>query len=78
MFVRRAKAITIDERKCEGCKKCVRLCFQDVFRFDEVREVSTVCYLDECEACMVCEASCPAGAINVTPQIPVHMADPFR
>ena len=78
MFVRRVKEISIDERKCEGCKKCVRFCFQDVYRFDEAREVSTVRYPDDCEVCMVCEAGCPASAIKVTPAFPIYQADPFR
>ena len=78
MFHRRAEKIEIDERKCDGCKTCIRMCFQDVFRFDDDRNVSAVKYLNECDACMVCEASCPKEAINVTPVVPIFTADPFR
>ena len=78
MFHKRAEKIEIDERKCEGCKRCVRMCFQDVFRFDEEREVSIARYAVDCEACMVCESNCPAEAIDVTPIVPIYMADPFR
>ena len=78
MFHKRAEGIEIDELKCSGCKTCIRMCFQDVFRFDDGLNVSSVKYLNECEACMVCEASCPKGAINVTPVVPIFTADPFR
>ena len=78
MFHRRAEKIDVDTGKCDGCKICIRMCFQDVFRFDEERRIPTVKYLDECEACMVCEAECPKDAINVTPVVPIFTADPFR
>ena len=78
MFHRRAEKIDVDDRKCDGCRTCARMCFQDVFRFDEERNITVARYLDECEACMVCEASCPNEAINVTPVVPIFVADPFR
>jgi len=78
MFHRRAERIDIDEWKCDGCRTCIRMCFQDVFRIDEERNVSVVMYPDDCEACMVCEASCPKEAIDVRPVVPIFTADPFR
>jgi len=78
MFHRRAEKIEIDEQKCDGCKICIRMCFQDVYRFDDEQSIPVVKYLDECEACMVCEANCPRSAIDVTPVVPIFTADPFR
>ncbi|MCL1896043.1 MAG: ferredoxin family protein [Clostridiales bacterium] len=78
MFHRRAEKIDVDREKCSGCRMCIRMCFQDVLRFDEEQGSPVVKYLDECEACMVCEANCPKGAIDVTPVIPIFTADPFR
>jgi len=76
MFVR-TREITIDEEKCVGCKKCITLCFADVIRFNEVKSKPEAKYLEECEACLICELFCPTQAIRVTPTFPIFVDDPF-
>jgi len=77
MFVR-TRDITIDEEKCVGCKKCVMMCFTDVIRLDDRTKKAKAFYLEDCEACMICELYCPTQAIHVTPTFPIIVPDPFR
>ena len=54
----------ICEELCIGCKRCVDVCTEDVFRFDEIRKKPILKYPKDCVACMWCEAFCPVGAIE--------------
>jgi NAD-dependent dihydropyrimidine dehydrogenase PreA subunit len=69
--------ITIDQDACNGCKRCVEACFNDVIRFDEEKEVAVVMYPEECATCNLCELSCPDGAVKVIPQNPVRIPEPY-
>ncbi len=69
--------ITVDKDVCNGCKRCVQACFNDVIRFDEEENVAVVKYPEECATCNWCELSCPDGAIKVTPVNPVRIPEPY-
>ena len=70
-------SITIDRNLCDGCKRCVEACFNDVIRFDEQEEVAVVRYPEECATCNWCELSCPTGAAKVIPHYPVRVPEPY-
>jgi NAD-dependent dihydropyrimidine dehydrogenase PreA subunit len=56
----------IAEEKCNGCRKCVRVCPEDVLRFDERSRTPVVSYIRDCQ-CFLCELACAEEAITVTP-----------
>ena len=57
----------IDYERCTGCGICVDYCPMDVIRMDNERGKPFVKYLRDCQSCFLCELSCPAGVIYVTP-----------
>jgi NAD-dependent dihydropyrimidine dehydrogenase PreA subunit len=69
--------INIDEDKCTGCKMCYKACFVDVIRWDDVEEKPIVKYPEECATCNWCELSCPVNAIEVIPDNPVPIPEPY-
>lgn len=56
----------LDKNKCTGCKICVKVCPEDVLRFDEASKKANVAYLEDCIACGVCAWFCPAKCIKIT------------
>ena len=69
--------INIDLEKCKSCKKCVQACFVDVLRWDEKAKKPIVKYVEECATCNCCELICPEKAIQVIPDDPRPMAEPY-
>jgi NAD-dependent dihydropyrimidine dehydrogenase PreA subunit len=69
--------IKIDLGKCTGCKKCYNACFVDVFRWDEKSKRPYAKYPEECATCNWCEIQCPVGAIEVVPNNPVKIPEPY-
>ncbi|MBI4329776.1 MAG: ferredoxin family protein [Chloroflexi bacterium] len=67
----------IDFDLCNGCRICVEACPMDVLRFDEATDKAFIKYIGDCQACLLCEMSCPVGAIYVSPdyerRIPVPL-----
>ena len=57
----------IADDRCNGCRKCVKVCPEDVLRFDEETHTPLIAYLRDCQCCFLCELACPAEAIVVTP-----------
>jgi len=55
--------IKIDYARCTSCKKCIEACTFSVLEWFEDRP--TVVNPSNCSACLECESSCPADAINV-------------
>jgi NAD-dependent dihydropyrimidine dehydrogenase PreA subunit len=55
----------ISEELCIGCRICVDVCTEDVFRFDEAKKKPYVKYPRDCVVCNFCEIFCPVGAIEL-------------
>jgi NAD-dependent dihydropyrimidine dehydrogenase PreA subunit len=55
----------LNEKLCFGCRLCVDVCSEDVWRFDEVKKKPYVKYPRDCVACKFCSGWCPIGAIEV-------------
>jgi NAD-dependent dihydropyrimidine dehydrogenase PreA subunit len=69
--------IRIDMEKCEGCMNCYEACFVDVIRWNEAEARPVVQYPEECATCNWCELSCPTNAIEVIPDNPVPIPEPY-
>jgi NAD-dependent dihydropyrimidine dehydrogenase PreA subunit len=69
--------IHIDTEKCIGCKKCYLACFVDVIRWDEGAKRPRVQYPEECATCYCCELICPVNAMEVIPDNPPPMPEPY-
>lgn len=62
---------SIGGNKCIGCGTCVETCPMDVFRQEKKGSVPTFPYVEDCQACSLCEVYCPKDAIEIVPgQIP--------
>lgn len=59
--------IKIDFEDCTGCRTCFKVCFVDVYRYDEDSDKPIVAYPEDCVACNMCELSCPEHCIEVVP-----------
>ncbi len=69
--------IKIDKDKCTGCKMCYEACFVNVFIWDDTEEKPVAKYPEECATCNWCELSCPVDAIEVIPDNPVPIPEPY-
>ncbi len=56
---------TINQEKCIGCGTCVEFCPLDVFRMNEIDDISMIKYREHCQTCFTCELECPEHAIHV-------------
>jgi len=53
--------IIVDQHKCNGCGRCVRLC-----PFNQIKIVDGLAIIEAgCTMCGVCQESCPKGAIHI-------------
>ena len=53
--------IIVDQHKCNGCGRCVRLC-----PFNQIKIVDGLAIMEAgCTMCGVCQESCPKGAIHI-------------
>ena len=48
----------IDLNKCIGCRNCISVCPEDVFRFSETEQKSIIAYPDNCQNCGMCYMNC--------------------
>ncbi len=62
---RRLHQVTVDPQKCMGCKRCLKACAYDVYKWNEEKHVSEAAYSEECVCCTQCAYFCPAGAITI-------------
>jgi NAD-dependent dihydropyrimidine dehydrogenase PreA subunit len=57
--------INVDYEACNGCRMCFKVCYVDVWRYDDEEDKPIVAYPEDCTACNMCELECPTGAIEV-------------
>lgn len=62
---RRLHQVSVDPKKCMGCKECIHRCIYEVYLWDKEKNISKAAYTEECVACMQCAYFCPAGAITI-------------
>jgi NAD-dependent dihydropyrimidine dehydrogenase PreA subunit len=55
--------LTLDERRCDGCRMCVAVCPHGVFAI--VDRVARIVDRDACMECGACAKNCASGAIGV-------------
>ena len=58
-------AVTIEYKKCTGCKNCYDICPQDVIAWDRKINMPDVAYEEECWHCGICWMECPKRAIDI-------------
>ncbi len=56
--------ITIDEKKCNVCGECVKICPVEIYKLEGNRLI--VGNTDECSNCQSCVSVCEPQAINIT------------
>lgn len=57
--------IKINEDTCINCQLCYRICFVDVYRWNEESQHPVVAYPEDCVDCAMCEAFCPSGSVHL-------------
>lgn len=57
--------IKVDYDACDGCKMCFKVCYVDVWRYDDEQDRPIVAYPEDCVHCNMCELECARGAIEV-------------
>ena len=67
----------VDTDKCCGCKRCVRTCQEDVWRWDEWLKCAIPRYPDECVKCYQCEVECLGECFEIIP-LSVMLSDPLE
>ncbi|MBN1798906.1 MAG: 4Fe-4S binding protein [Spirochaetales bacterium] len=55
--------LTLNRKKCTGCRICVEVCPHDVFIIEDKK--ARIIDKDACMECGACKLNCPAGAIQV-------------
>ena len=58
--------VKIDYDSCISCGTCYKRCPQDVFSWDEEKNIPKVTYIEECWFCGCCWMDCPKRAIDIT------------
>ena len=69
--------IEIDLNTCNGCKKCYKACYVNVFVWDKATKRPVAKYPEECATCSWCELVCEENSIRVIPQNPPSMPEPY-
>ncbi len=61
--VRPVSKITIDLKKCDLCKKCVKICYRHVVRAEG--DKIEIAEYEKCDGCEECVKACPKDAVKV-------------
>lgn len=73
---RRLHQVSVDPDKCMGCRRCLKACAYDVYKWDKEQRVAVAAYSEECTGCMQCMYYCPSGAISFQ-AAPLAFFDPL-
>jgi NAD-dependent dihydropyrimidine dehydrogenase PreA subunit len=63
-----ANAVSIDEKKCSGCRRCHTVCPTDVFAIGGNGK-AYVAFGADCHVCFLCVDDCPEKAISLDPSV---------
>ena len=62
-YLRNIVDLTLDRKKCTGCRMCVEVCPHDVFKIENKKAL--IVDKDACMECGACKLNCPVDAIQV-------------
>lgn len=68
--------INLDQTSCIRCKTCISTCYQNVYKYNKVKNEVYVAYPQDCVSCLMCAMNCPKDCIEIVP-LPVHKFDPL-
>ena len=57
----------VDTERCSGCRRCIKVCDEDVWRWDENLHAAIPKYIGECVHCYKCEMACLNNCIDIIP-----------
>ena len=63
--VKKPVEISIDHDICTQCKMCTKVCYVNVFEWDDKNDCAKASHPEDCVMCYHCEVHCPARCINV-------------
>ncbi|MBW2988870.1 DNA-directed RNA polymerase subunit D [Candidatus Woesearchaeota archaeon] len=66
-YYKNKPVIEIDDKKCDGCGKCVEQCPTKAIEIKDNKTSTSKEHLLECHLCRACVDSCPKGAIMIKP-----------
>ena len=58
---------TLDTDRCSGCRRCIRECDENVWRWDKEKNCAIPKYIQECVHCYKCEMACLNNCIEIQP-----------
>jgi NAD-dependent dihydropyrimidine dehydrogenase PreA subunit len=59
--------LIVDSVQCNGCKKCLDVCFVNAIGWDEIRKRPVLAYPEDCQICACCERACKQEALEIIP-----------
>ncbi|MBT8342687.1 MAG: 4Fe-4S binding protein [Desulfatitalea sp.] len=59
--------LIVDSEKCNGCNKCLDICFVDAIGWDDKQQQPVLAYPQDCQICTCCERACTQGALEILP-----------
>ncbi len=57
----------VDTDQCCGCRRCIRTCDENVWRWDKENNYAYPKNIEECVGCLKCELACLNSCIEIIP-----------
>jgi len=67
----------VETEYCCGCRRCIRTCMEDVWRWDDEANCAMPKYPDDCVKCYQCEMVCLGNCFEIVPLV-VMKSDPLE